>query len=161
MGRVSYIANYPYGSKEYNEALEHPHAVAFMEAFRAEFFNLYAHIFHIPNGGSRNKVEAANMKMEGVKAGIHDYMLSLPNPGFHGLFLELKRVKDNSMSDAQEEFAVLKWQTGYCALEARGWMQAIDAVRWYLGRATAEEVLKNSGLNIEAQYERFCLKPSI
>lgn len=27
-------------------------------------------MFHIPNGGSRNKLEAANLKKQGVKAGV-------------------------------------------------------------------------------------------
>lgn len=27
-------------------------------------------MFHIPNGGSRNKLEAANLKKQGVRAGV-------------------------------------------------------------------------------------------
>lgn len=33
-------------------------------------------IYHIPNGGSRNQLEAANLKRQGVKAGVPD--LTLP-----------------------------------------------------------------------------------
>lgn len=30
-------------------------------------------MFHIPNGGSRNKLEAANLKKQGVRAGVRIY----------------------------------------------------------------------------------------
>jgi hypothetical protein len=32
-------------------------------------------MFHIPNGGSRNKLEAANLKKQGVRAGVPDICL--------------------------------------------------------------------------------------
>lgn len=32
-------------------------------------------LYHIPNGGSRNKLEAANLKRQGVKAGVPDLCL--------------------------------------------------------------------------------------
>lgn len=35
-------------------------------------------LHHIPNGGSRNKAEAARLKLEGVKAGIPTY--TCPSP---------------------------------------------------------------------------------
>lgn len=28
------------------------------------------YLYHVPNGGSRNRIEAANLKEEGVKAGV-------------------------------------------------------------------------------------------
>ena len=46
--------------------------------------------FAIPNGGSRHKLEAINLKREGVTAGISDYVVMLPNKI---LFLELKRSR--------------------------------------------------------------------
>ena len=42
-------------------------------------------LFHIPNGGSRNKAEAANLKAQGVKPGVPDLCLPVARCGYHGL----------------------------------------------------------------------------
>ena len=46
---------------------------------------------HCPNGGSRHKREAANLKAQGVKAGFPDVAIYEPRGKYHGLFIELKR----------------------------------------------------------------------
>lgn len=51
-------------------------------------------MFHIPNGGSRNKLEAANLKKQGVKAGVPDLFLPVGRGSYHGLFIELKYGKN-------------------------------------------------------------------
>ena len=43
-------------------------------------------MYHIPNGGSRNKYEAANLKLQGVKAGVPDICLPVARGKFHGLY---------------------------------------------------------------------------
>lgn len=50
-------------------------------------------IFHIPNGGSRNVIEAKNLKLQGVKAGVPDLFLPIPKNNYHGLFIEFKPKK--------------------------------------------------------------------
>ena len=50
-----------------------------------------AMMYHIPNGGSRGKVEAIRFKAEGVKAGVPDICLPVPRGTWHGLYIELKR----------------------------------------------------------------------
>ena len=44
--------------------------------------------FAIPNGGSRHKLEAINLKREGVKSGVSDLCVILKN---RVLFIEMKR----------------------------------------------------------------------
>ena len=44
--------------------------------------------FAVPNGGSRNILEAKNLKAEGVRKGVSDLVILLPNLV---LFLEMKR----------------------------------------------------------------------
>ncbi len=55
--------------------------------------------FAIPNGGSRNVLEAANMKRAGVRAGVSDYCVVLTDKV---LFIEMKRkprvLKDGKLS---------------------------------------------------------------
>lgn len=48
------------------------------------------YLFHIPNGGSRNIIEASKLKKMGVKAGVPDLQLIVPNGLIHGLWIELK-----------------------------------------------------------------------
>ena len=40
-------------------------------------------IYHVPNGGSRNTLEAANLKRQGVKAGVPDLCLPVPKNGLY------------------------------------------------------------------------------
>ncbi len=47
-------------------------------------------MFHITNGGKRNKLEADNLKRKGVKAGVLDLFLPVPRSCYNGLFIELK-----------------------------------------------------------------------
>ena len=46
--------------------------------------------FAVPNGGTRHKLEAINLKREGVTKGVSDYVVLLPNKI---LFIEMKRKK--------------------------------------------------------------------
>jgi hypothetical protein len=45
--------------------------------------------FAVPNGGSRNMIEAKNMKAEGVRAGVSDICVILSNKV---LFIEMKQA---------------------------------------------------------------------
>lgn len=45
-------------------------------------------VFAVPNGGSRNLIEAKNLKMQGVMAGVSDLILLLPERKVY--FIELK-----------------------------------------------------------------------
>lgn len=58
-------------------------------------------LYHIPNGGSRHKAEAARLRAEGVRAGVPDLCLPVPRGGFHGLYIELKRLRGGRLSEQQ------------------------------------------------------------
>lgn len=45
-------------------------------------------VFHVPNGGSRNALEATNLKVQGVLAGVPDLCLVLPRARV--LWIEMK-----------------------------------------------------------------------
>ena len=47
-------------------------------------------IFSIPNGGSRNVIEAVRLKDEGLLAGVSDLFMPKPNKNYAGLFIEMK-----------------------------------------------------------------------
>lgn len=91
-------------------------------------------IFHVPNGGARDKVVAAKLKGEGVRAGVPDYMLPVPRGVYHGMFLELKRMGERptvAQMLALDELANL----GYCATWAAGWRAASEKIEAYLSLA--------------------------
>lgn len=58
-------------------------------------------IFSIPNGGTRNKLEAINMKATGLLAGASDLIVITPNGKL--IFVELK-TDTGKQSDKQIDF---------------------------------------------------------
>ncbi len=71
-------------------------------------------VFAIPNGGSRHMLEAVKLKKSGVSPGVPDLMVPVARHGFHGMFLELKRIgKAGTVSDNQ------RWWIG--VLQAQGY----------------------------------------
>lgn len=88
-------------------------------------------LYHIPNGGSRNKAEAANLKKQGVKAGVPDLCLPVPRGEFHGLYIELKYGK-NKPSKAQEKWITDLKNQNYAAFVCYGWEEAKNVITVYL-----------------------------
>lgn len=88
-------------------------------------------IFAIPNGGSRNAIEAANLKRQGVKAGVPDLMIPVAKQGYHGLFVEMK-VGYNKPSEKQEEWIKLLNRNSYLAKVCYGAEEAINLIDNYM-----------------------------
>lgn len=88
-------------------------------------------MFHVPNGGSRNKLEAARLKRQGVKAGVPDICLPVARGGFHGLFIELKYGK-NKATDRQAEWLDALRRQGYLAVQCVGWDIAREVITKYI-----------------------------
>lgn len=88
-------------------------------------------VFAIPNGGSRNKAEAARLKAEGVSAGVPDLFLPIPKPPYHGLFIEMK-VGRNRTSAVQDEWIALLRKNGYRAEVCYGADSAIKTIDEYI-----------------------------
>lgn len=88
-------------------------------------------LHHIPNGGSRNKIEAANLKKQGVRAGVPDICLPIPRANFHGLYIELKAGK-NKATEKQRDWLYALQEQGYVAVVCVGCEQAIEVITKYL-----------------------------
>lgn len=88
-------------------------------------------MFHIPNGGSRNKLEAANLKRQGVKAGVPDLFLPVSRGGYHGLFIELKYGK-NKPTEKQAEWLKSLNEQGYAVAVCYGCEEASEKILKYL-----------------------------
>lgn len=89
-------------------------------------------IFHVPNGGSRNVLEAANLKAEGVKAGVPDLCLPVPQQGFHGLYVEMKWGK-NKTTENQDWWLAQLEQLGYKTEVCYSAEAALIIISKYLG----------------------------
>lgn len=89
-------------------------------------------MYHIPNGGSRSKAEAGRFKAEGVKSGVPDICLPAARGGYHGLYIELKRVKGGRVSPAQQGWIAALRDQGYCACVCKGWDDAAHVIKAYL-----------------------------
>lgn len=90
------------------------------------------YLFHIPNGGSRHPAEAARLKREGVRKGTPDLFLTIPSGGYHGLFIELKRVKGGRITDEQVKFLQYAKSLHYAAFCCRGAEKAKQLILEYL-----------------------------
>ena len=88
-------------------------------------------LYSIPNGGSRNKIEAANLKRQGVKPGVADTILQIPKKGFAGLCIEFK-TKTGKQSDEQKEYQRQAELVGNKYVIVRSVGQAIKVMREYL-----------------------------
>ena len=87
---------------------------------------------HIPNGGSRNPVEARNLRMQGVKAGVPDIFLPCARKGYHGLYIELKRQRGGRVSPEQRQMIADLREQGYKVEVCAGFDAAREVIEEYL-----------------------------
>lgn len=89
-------------------------------------------IYAIPNGGKRNTREAANLKRQGVKAGVPDLCVPVARRGFHGLYIEMK-YGNNKATEKQKEWLEALNREGYLAKVCNGFDEAIELLNYYFG----------------------------
>lgn len=89
-------------------------------------------LYHCPNGGSRNAIEAARLKAQGVKKGVPDLCLPVPRGDYHGLYIELKRQKNGVLSADQKQWIENLRKQGYRVEVCKGFQSAADVIEEYL-----------------------------
>jgi hypothetical protein len=96
--------------------VKHPESQTQQAYFQwARLHPIARHAFAIPNGGKRNRITAAILKAEGVKAGVFDTFLPVPMHGRPGFWLEFKQGH-NSLTSEQKRFAEAMLAFGFgCA----------------------------------------------
>lgn len=88
-------------------------------------------IFAIPNGGARNKITARNLKLEGVKAGVPDIFIPIPQNQYSGMFIELKK-KGNYLRKEQKNFIEELLKLNYNCVVCYSAKDALVAIQEYL-----------------------------
>jgi hypothetical protein len=89
-------------------------------------------LFAIPNGGARNPITGAQLKREGVRAGVPDLFLPAEGAhGQHGLFLEVKTSVGRLSLEQKEWFHALP-AMGYECIIVRSGEGFIAAIEEYL-----------------------------
>ena len=88
-------------------------------------------LFHVPNGGSRNRAEAVKFKQMGVKAGVSDLCLPFPRGIYCGLFIEMK-YGNNRQQDTQKEFLADMAAAGHFVATCYSAEEAIKVLEEYL-----------------------------
>lgn len=107
-------------------------AVLLWAAYNLKLYPELRWLHHSPNGGSRSKREGANFKTLGVKRGFPDLVLLAPCKQYHGLLIELKKLKGGVTSQEQQDWLSYLNSVGYYATVCRGWMEAKSCLEWYL-----------------------------
>jgi len=91
-------------------------------------------LHHIPNGGKRDARTGAQMKREGVKAGVPDLCLPVPSRNYHGLYIELKKSIGGRTTVNQKKWLSALKENGYRAVVCYGWRHAAEEIENYLGK---------------------------
>lgn len=97
-------------------------------------------LYAVPNGGRRNKAEAAHLKRQGVKAGVPDLCLSIPRGKYHGLYIEMK-VDNNKPTEKQEHWLRNLSYYGYAVKVCYSARAARAAIESYLSLAVDNQIL--------------------
>lgn len=113
-----------------HEAIEQQHLFQWATFMSGRYPEL-RYLYHIPNGGSRNKKEAVNLKRQGVRAGVPDLDLPVARKGYHGLRIEMKYGSNRPTKEQREWLGFLKKQ-GYATAVCYSWQDAVSVICRYL-----------------------------
>lgn len=89
-------------------------------------------MYHIPNEGKRNAKNAAILKKMGLKRGVPDVHLPVARGPYHSLYIEMKRVSDADLTEAQGWWMTQLRKEKNCAVVCYGWKSAAATIEWYL-----------------------------
>lgn len=101
-----------------------------------------AFLLHIPNGGARSAMTGAELKRQGVRRGVWDYLLPVERrlvgaTPYAGLWMEFKRPSERravrgGLSPQQLAFGRFVHGHGFATVVAYEWTEARDALLAYL-----------------------------
>lgn len=93
---------------------------------------LYDYMTASPNGGTRNLIEAVNLKRSGVSAGFPDVSILIARGKWHGMFLEIKRHSKSPVSKKQYVWLSRLLDAGYYAEVGCGFDECQNLIESYV-----------------------------
>ena len=131
-GPLRYRAAHSIGAPVPDEDQEQAVVIAWAAAHEGKWPEL-EFLYHVPNGGSRDKATGAMLKRTGVKAGVLDLNLPVARGGFHGLWIEMKKCDhSNHPSAKQKRWIDVLRREGHRVEVCYGAEEAIDVLQDYL-----------------------------
>ena len=105
---------------------------ALIRWFQAQYPRIKNRLFAIPNGAHKSRYAASRFTAAGLRAGVPDLFLPVARGGYHGLFVEMKRLKGGVVSDAQKDWIEYLNRAGYLAVVCSGCDQAREKITAYM-----------------------------
>ena len=89
---------------------------------------------HVANEGKRTLANGRQLVRMGLRRGFPDLFFPAARQGYHGLFIELKRVKGGRVTEHQQKWIDYLNRHGYRAVICYGADEAIREIKSYFGR---------------------------
>lgn len=140
---------------------EHQEQCAVIQYFDLKHKGHRGRLFAIPNGSYKSRAAASSFKREGLRAGVPDLMLPVARGGYHGLFIEMKRLKGSVTSKEQKDWHEYLNAQGYLCVVCKGFEKAKEIIDCYLTDAmsmTKNEKLEQAQKNTRALWGAAKLK---
>lgn len=106
--------------------MDHLATIPYKDGKLVDFFH------HSPNGGVSSFRQKAKFKKMGTLNGFPDLQCFIARGGYHGLFIELKRLKGGVVSADQKRVLAMLNNEGYSAVICRGLDSAVEALNEYM-----------------------------
>lgn len=106
---------------------------ALVRWFQTSYPAIKNRLFAIPNGAHKSKQAASRFMATGLRAGVPDLFLPVAHGGYHGLFIEMKRLKGGKVSKEQGGWLAYLNSAGYMAVVCRGCEEAKTTITKYMG----------------------------
>lgn len=105
--------------------------IACVNWFRYKYPQYKKILFSVPNGGVRNSITGAILKMEGALSGVSDLILLKPNRFYGCLCIEMKQPKGRQQ-ESQKEWQKAVESVGNKYVVCRSLDEFMNAVEDYL-----------------------------
>lgn len=115
--------------------LEHTEQVAFFNWLEHDLPFVYARAFAVPNGSHKSPAAAVWFRDEGLKSGVPDIFIMLPNGWYHCLVIEMKRQKGGSISPQQKIWINQLRHDGYKVEVCKGFEKAKEVTLQYIAES--------------------------
>lgn len=92
-------------------------------------------MYHIVNEGKRSYQAGAELRKQGMRAGVPDVCLPVPRGNYGALYIEMKRTKGGKISEEQQWWIDKLNAAGNLAVICHGFDEAKNAILAYLQNA--------------------------